>query len=308
MTREDAEIQQIARRQHGMISWGDVRGVGLRRRQIWRRVHSGEWVRELPDVWRLNWAEPTWMQKVWSASLRGGANAVISHRAAAWLWELDGVKLDAVDLSTPHRIHSTVNWFVPHRVASISSKMRRMRKGIQLTSPARTLVDVARFVGRDALQRMIEDACRRRIASVGELQRVLQLMPERGKAGTGRLSRLILEGIWEHGAQSELEYQAMRLFSEFGLPRPRRSYEVFEEDRWLAEVDFAWPKAKVIVEAEGFKFHSGRKDWADDIARYNSLVLHGWTVLRLTMDHFADGGEAFARSLKRALAASPARA
>ena len=70
-------------------------------------------------------------------------------------------------------------------------------------------------------------------------------------------------------------------------------------------VDFAWPRAKVIVEAEGFQFHSGRKSWESDIARYNSLALRGWTVLRLTRDHLRDGGEGFAQSLSRAVARSP---
>ena len=170
-----------------------------------------------------------------------------------------------------------------------------------MTSPVRTLVDLARLLDRDALQRMIEQAFRRRVVSIPEFRRALQLMPSRGKAGTGTVLSLIEEGIWHEGAQSELERQAMRLFRESRVPRPEREYPVIEDDRRLAVVDFAWPGAKVIVEAEGFEFHSGREAWESDIARYNSLALHGWTVLRLTHDHLRDGGEAFARSLSRAM-------
>jgi very-short-patch-repair endonuclease len=77
---------------------------------------------------------------------------------------------------------------------------------------------------------------------------------------------------------------------------------VFEGHRLLATVDFAWPEAKLIVEAEGFEFHSGREAWEKDIGRYNSLLLRGWTVLRLTSEHLRGGGEDFALSLSTALA------
>jgi hypothetical protein len=298
----DAEIQKIAKQQSGVICIAQLQRLEIQRHQIWWRVRSGEWVRELPGVWRLSWAEPTWMQKIWCASLRGGSDGMISHRAAAWLWELDGRRLEAVDLVTPRRLRSSVGWFVPHEIAPIPRQMRRTRNGVMLTSPSRTLVDLAGVLGREALREMVEQAFRRKIVSVAELQRVLRLMPAHGKAGIGTAASLLKEGIWHDDAQSELERRAMRLFRESGLPRPEREFPVIEEDRRLAVVDFAWPRAKVIVEAEGFQFHSGRKAWESDIARYNSLTLRGWSVLRLTRDHLRDGGEDFARSLTTAIA------
>jgi hypothetical protein len=305
MKHEDAEIQKIAIRQHGAISWEQVQQLGMCRGQVWRRVRSGEWVRALRDVWRLSWAESTWMQKVWCASLRGGSEALISHQSAAWLWELDGVRLETVDLSAPYRLESSAAWFAPHRVALIPRQMRRTRRGIALTSPSRTLVDLAGVLERGALQQLMEQAFRRKIVSAAELRRVLQLVPARGKAGTGTVASMLEAGIWHEEAQSELERQAMRLFREFGLPRPEREFPVIEQNRRLAVVDFAWPRAKVIVEAEGFQFHSGRQAWESDIARYNSLALRGWTVLRLTRDHLREGSEAFARSLSSAVARNP---
>jgi hypothetical protein len=167
------------------------------------------------------------------------------------------------------------------------------------------LVDLAGVLERGALQQLMEQAFRRKIVSAAELRRVLQLVPARGKAGTGTVASMLEAGIWHEEAQSELERQAMRLFREFGLPRPEREFPVIEQNRRLAVVDFAWPRAKVIVEAEGFQFHSGRQAWESDIARYNSLALRGWTVLRLTRDHLREGSEAFARSLSSAVARNP---
>jgi very-short-patch-repair endonuclease len=117
------------------------------------------------------------------------------------------------------------------------------------------------------------------------------------------VARLLESDIWHPETQSELERQALGLFRRFRLPRPQCQYDVIEENRRLAVVDFAWPRVKVIVEAEGFQFHSGREAWESDIARYNALAVHGWTVLRLTHSDLQGGAEAFASSVGRAIAA-----
>jgi len=303
MRKQDVEIQEIAKPQHGVISWLQLQGLRVTRFQIKRRVHSGEWVRELPGVWRLSWAEPTWMQKVWSASLWGGTEALISHRAAARLWELDGVKFEAIELTASHRLRTKVQWLSPHRTDALPREMRRTRNGVPLTSPARTLVDLAGVVDDETLQRALEHALRRKIVSVPGIRRILRFVPARGRGGTGRVTRLLEGGVCHAETQSELERKALGLFRRFGLPKPECQYDVIEGNRRLAVVDFAWPRVKVIVEAEGFQFHSGREAWESDIARYNALAIRGWTVLRLTHADLQDGAEAFASSLARAITA-----
>jgi very-short-patch-repair endonuclease len=94
---------------------------------------------------------------------------------------------------------------------------------------------------------------------------------------------------------SELERQALRMFRRFGLPDPICQHEIVADDLALGFVDFAWPKAKVIVEAEGFQFHSGREAWEGDIDRYNAMTLGGWKLLRLTHADLHDRTQALAK-------------
>ena len=309
MKRIDLEIQKTAMRQHGAIGRRQLRAMAVTRRQVCERVSSGEWVRELPGVWRLSWADPTWMQRVQCAALWGGADAFISHAAAAKLWDLDGIEREDIDLSAPHQLRTHVGWVVSHLTAPLPREMRRTRCGVAVASPARTLVDLAGVVAGNVLERAMEHALRRQLTSVRELQRVVQRMPVKGKRGTGRVvvTRLLEAGLWNASEQSELEREAMLLFRRCHLPAPEREYMVFDGNRRLAVVDFAWPKAKVIVEAEGFRFHSGRVAWERDIARYNDLVLCGWTVLRLTYENLRNGAETFAESVARALNQKPSR-
>jgi very-short-patch-repair endonuclease len=242
------------------------------------------------------------MQKAWSASLWAGAEACLSHRTAARLWELVEIEADTVEVSAPYQLWTSVSWLVPHKTASISRQVQRRKNGVAVTSPARTLVDLAAVVNEDTLQRAMESAFRRRIASVSEVRRVLRYLPESGRSGTGKAWRLLQRGEWSEDAQSELERRALQLFRRHRLPQPQCQYAVIEGDHSLGKVDFAWPPAKVIVEAEGFEFHSGRDAWDSDIARYNALVFHGWTVLRLTESDLRSRAASFTKALAKALA------
>jgi len=160
---------------------------------------------------------------------------------------------------------------------------------------------LAGVVDRETLQRALEEAIRRRIVSVAEVQRVLRWVPRLGRTGTAKLTQLLDDGVLRPDVKSELERQAMALFRRFGLPTPKWPYVVIERDMRLGEVDFAWPDAKVIVEADSFQFHSGRRAWESDIARYNALAMHDWTVLRITWADVHERDEEFASTLSTAL-------
>jgi len=47
-------------------------------------------------------------------------------------------------------------------------------------------------------------------------------------------------------------------------------------------VDFAFPEARVAIEADGYRWHSGRARWERDLARRNSLTALGWRIVHVT--------------------------
>ena len=66
-----------------------------------------------------------------------------------------------------------------------------------------------------------------------------------------------------------------------GLPPPELQLRVHDERGGLvARVDFAWPQARLVVEVDGFAYHSSREDVRKDHARAVRLTLLGWRVLR----------------------------
>ena len=76
---------------------------------------------------------------------------------------------------------------------------------------------------------------------------------------------------------------------------------MYEGEREVARIDLAYPRARLAIEADSFRWHSGRETWQRDLSRQNLLVLRGWTVLRFTWDDVAHRGGHVVAEVARAL-------
>lgn len=87
-------------------------------------------------------------------------------------------------------------------------------------------------------------------------------------------------------------------FRSSGLPEPVAQYAV---GRRFA--DFAYPEAKIAVEADGGAFHSSRRALEADRARNNELALLGWRVIHVTWADLTRRPVALAARIRAALGA-----
>jgi very-short-patch-repair endonuclease len=143
--------------------------------------------------------------------------------------------------------------------------------GIPVTTPARTLVDLADVVPRRALERAFDEAEYLRLDCTG-------LAPIAGRPGYGRLGRVLAgHRAGSTRTRSELEELFLELCARHGLPRP--DVNVILEGH---EVDFLWPKERLVVEVDGRGAHLTRRAFEQDRARDAELTVAGWRVLRLT--------------------------
>lgn len=94
--------------------------------------------------------------------------------------------------------------------------------------------------------------------------------------------RALLDAREEVVPESVFERRLLRVLRAAGLPKPELQYEVRDGGRLVARVDFAYPDARLAIEADGFSHHSGRPAWERDRARGNVLVRLGWRVIRVT--------------------------
>jgi Protein of unknown function (DUF559) len=146
-------------------------------------------------------------------------------------------------------------------------------RGIPVTSPARTLIDLASILGEQALRHAVRRAQGRRLLSIPYMLRTLdRLGPRRG---TGTLHRIIATG--PAPTRSVLEDVVLDLLLSAGFEHPEVNEPIEIAGRRVIP-DFRWPDQRLIVEADGVGWH----DRHLDAERQRVLEAHGERVVRIT--------------------------
>jgi len=162
-------------------------------------------------------------------------------------------------------------------------------------------MDVAATCPVDRIEIALDDALRRGIVTLRRLSWRLDEVGARGRAGAAPLRRLLIaraEGCAP--AHSPLETRFARLLRAAGLPPPHRQFEIYDGDCFVARVDFAYPEHGLVIELDGYGYHSGRVEWEKDLMRRNHIESAGYRVLHITarrMNEDPEGVVALVRSL-----------
>ena len=85
-------------------------------------------------------------------------------------------------------------------------------------------------------------------------------------------------------SENAFESSARALLVEAGLMGFRPQQHIRQGDRWLGRVDLADHALRIVVECEGFAYHSDRAAFRKDLTRFTSLVAAGWRPLRFTWE------------------------
>jgi very-short-patch-repair endonuclease len=211
-----------------------------------------------------------------AALLALGAGAALSHGTAAALWGIgpprtsDGAVhiVTAVHAANPPGVRV-------HRTRTLAPADVRIHKGLPVTSPARTLLDQAGTVTSRELELAFDQALITRIMGPAEGWELVGRAA--GRPGFGRL-RALLER--QHGpklTRSEAEERFLALIRQAGLPEPETNVRIHG-----FEVDFLWREQGVVVEIDGFRFHSSRRSFEHDRRKDATLQAAGLLTMRVT--------------------------
>jgi hypothetical protein len=208
----------------------------------------------------------------------------LAYRAAAALWGLDGIRPGWVELFAPKKQASPADWLILHRNARLPADEVRMIGPLTVTSPARTLLDLGAVIRPRDVEHALEDAIRRKLTHLAELNAILERHAASGRNGVGVL-RALLEDRSPNDAllHFRFERRMLSLIKEAGLPLPERQHLVFDADEYpFAQIDLAYPEIRLGIECDSYKFHSGREAWEANLARRNKLTLLGWYIIHVT--------------------------
>jgi very-short-patch-repair endonuclease len=286
----DPRIAMLAGRQHGVVTRGQLVGLGLDDKGIQRRVHAGRLHRIYRAVYAVGHTKLTREGHFLSAVLACGERAVLSHKSAAELWRLRPAKGPRVDVTVPSGgTRARRGALIVHR-SPLPSGHGTVRAGIPVTAPMRTLIDLADCTTRRELERAIDEA-----HYLG--WDLSSLLPVPGRRGAGVLAAV----LDDHDAgttrtKSDFEELLLELCRTYGLPRPMVNQVIGGY-----EVDFVWPEARLIVEADSWSAHGRRSAFEGDRVRDAALATAGWRVIRITWRRLLREPEVVAAQLAQLL-------
>jgi very-short-patch-repair endonuclease len=289
----DAALAALASGQRGIVGRDQLIALGFGRRAIAGRLAARRLHVVHRGVYAVGHRHLSREARYLAAVLFAGRGAVLSHRAAADLWELRATKERTIDVTVPTdrrgdaavRIHRRAPQ--PHETTT--------RRGIPVTTPLRTLIDLAAVVPEHELERALRQALYRRLTTTARLAAAVH--DRRGQRGVKALrSALARLGEAPGLTRSELEERFLRFLRRHQLPLPELNAEL-EIGGGRLEADCLWRAQRLIVELDGRAAHDSTPAFEADRARDLALLAAGWRTARVTAQRMRRDGDRLAAEL-----------
>jgi very-short-patch-repair endonuclease len=291
VTGLEIDVIALAGRQHGVVPVGQLIAAGGSARWVEHRVARG-WLRRLHRGVYLVGPLEAEHSRAMAATLATGPGAPISLYPAAVLWGLrpprDGPMHVTVAGDRRNR-----DGIVIHRATLHPEDVTR-RHGIPVTSAARTLLDLAATEPTRELELALNEAELMHRVSTPSLNEQFSRYPRH--RGTAALK----EAIQTDPAftRSEAERRALDLIRRARLPAPETNAQIHGH-----EVDLLWRQQRLVVEIDGYAYHSARRSFERDRRRDQTLIAGGHRVIRITWRQIHREPETLVATLATALAA-----
>jgi Transcriptional regulator, AbiEi antitoxin len=212
---------RIARQQHGLITRAQLLELGYTRHAIRHRVSTGRLHPIHRGVFVVGRPELDMPGRCMAAVLACGPESMVSHQTAAELWGVRPPRGGPVEISVPAALDRAVHGIRLHRRRSLDPSELQRRLGIPITSPIRTLVDLATRLQPRPLEAAVNEADKLDLIDPETLRLGLDGM--RWQRGVPALRR-VLDRRTFRLTDSELERIFLRLVRAIGLPTPGLAY------------------------------------------------------------------------------------
>ena len=284
----DEAVAVAAGARAGAFCFSDVRAAGGDRWLARRRVAAGRWVGPPGGPWVLAGTPASLDQRRHLALLTVPASR-LTHESAAELARLDGVVRGRIVLSVSHdRRYVPPKDVIVHRVDDLRPSHLSIVGGFPTTTVPRTIVDLAGVTSPLRLKRAVESTVTDRKASFSRIALVLRQVRRQGKPGVTRLVRVLDELDGEPPPGSVLERHLVGVVRLVGLDAVRQFPLPWEHEPVVGCVDIAIPTAKVIVEADGRRWHARLDAMANDRRRDRAALRAGWITVRFVYKDLVD--------------------
>jgi len=265
----------------GSITSAEIQALGGSREWLSRREREGWLERCGPSTYRLPGTTSEWHATLAAACHRLGG--VVSHESAAQLHAMPRLRRGLLIVTVPVRRSNRYPGVDVRQKTDLTPEQVVWKAGLPVTTPARTIIDLAAQLGVKRLARLVDWTVAHGLTSHETLLGLFIDVGRRGKPGTQKL-RMVMEdrGGTPDRDPSELESRLLDLIERASLPPPTREFKA----PWLAptngRVDLAYREHLLVIEADSRRWHTQADAFLTDRERDNLAQLAGWRVLRFT--------------------------
>jgi hypothetical protein len=244
----------------------------LNRPGVLRRVLRGVYVdASVPDDLRL---------RAQAVGLLVPPGVVVCRRTAAWLYGVDALPIGAHERIPDVQVTTASGKSGVRREGCRGYQSRlcpgdvQTVHGVEVTTPLRTTVDLARLLPRPDALAALDAMLRAELVTRSEL--VDRIAAFEGERGVVQARALI--DLADRRAESPMESRMRLRLIDAGFPIPEPQIAIFDNGILLYRLDLGWRRQRVAVEYDGLEFHRP-EHWQRDTARRTWLENRGWRIV-----------------------------
>jgi hypothetical protein len=273
-------LDAIALAQHGLVTQPQALSM-VSRLEFDYRIASGQLIPVRPRIYRCEGALPTWRQRLMAVCLYAGEPVVASYCSAGRLWQLSDVPKGDVDVTVSRNRRVRLPGVISHS-ASLGLADITTRFNIPVTTIVQTLLDLSSVLDVDQLEKVLDDALRRKLLVIEEIDRRLGQCNRGGHRRLTALKAMVeARGLDYVAGESVWEDKIFRWFVDSGEPAPDRQVWI-TIDGVNYRIDLGYVDLKIAIEFDGYDYHHLYSRHISDRDRMSELQLAGWLVLPLT--------------------------
>lgn len=284
----DATIGRLAARQKELVTREALLEEAVTAPAIRHRLESGRLQPVHRGVYTTAHAPLTFEQRALAAVLACRPVSAASDGWAAALWRLLSEPADLPEVRREGE----------HRTGPAGVRLRRatsldvtIHRGVPVTTPGRTLLDLAATGPAGRLGLALDEALARKLVT----RRQLDALAASGRPGARAIRRLLADAPGYTREAAERMLKALVVKAQ--LPRPRYNARVEGHD-----ADAVWPEHRLVVEVDGYAAHGHRRAFEQDRRLDQLRLVAGYGTLRVTWHQLTGEPDAVIARLAAALA------
>lgn len=284
-------LADLLRNHDGVITLAHAQRAGLSQSAVDYRVRTGQWRRCAPGVYFVDDREFTDRARIRAGIWAYGDRAVASGLTAAWWHQLTQYPPGIVEVTVPKRRRLRAQPGTRLRRRDLDPAEVVERNHLWVTALPLTVVEAAARRGGGAT--LMDSALQRHVDLPALWKAHLN---NKGRHGSPA-ARMLLRAA-DDGTRSAAERLLGKLLREAGITGWKANYPVAGY-----KGDYVFPGPKLILETDGWAFHSDVDDFNHDRVRQNALILAGYQILRFTWLDLTEYPDRVIAQVRRAITA-----